>query len=399
MPDSPYAIKIDTGNGDKQMQPAVLTGEHYITGDEACAEGALAAGCLFFGGYPITPATEIAERMSARLPAVGGTFIQMEDEIAAMASVLGASWAGKKSMTATSGPGFSLMMENIGLGVCTETPCVLVNVQRGGPSTGLPTMGAQADMMQARWGSHGDYEIIALAPSSAQEIFYQTITAFNLSERYRTPVLIMTDEIIGHMSEKVIIPPAEKILTQDRPKPRGRKDRFLLYKPGPNGVAPMPAAGDGYKVHVTGLTHDEKGYPVMSVEAQKQMMDRLKNKILDNKDDIIMTEGHNLDDAEIVIVSYGISARTSMAAMHQARAQGIKAGFLRLITVWPFAEEQIKVLAKRVKGFITVEINLGQIHLEVMRAAGGKTPCHLVGHHGGTIINPEQVISKIKEAF
>ena len=381
------------------MNKAVLTGEHYITGDEACAEGALAAGCRFFGGYPITPATEVAERMSARLPAVGGTFIQMEDEIAAMASVLGAAWAGQKSMTATSGPGFSLMMENLGLGVCTETPCVLVNVQRGGPSTGLPTMGAQADMMQARWGSHGDYEIIALAPSSGQEIFNLTITAFNLSERYRTPVLIMTDEMIGHMSEKVVIPPADQIVTEWRPKPKGRKDRFLLYKPGENGVAPMPAAGDGYNVHVTGLTHDEKGYPVMTVEAQQEMMDRIKRKILDNRDDIIMTETHELDDADIVLVSYGISARTSMAAMHQARARGLKVGLLRLITVWPFAEEQIKTLADRVKGFVTVEVNMGQMHLEVMRAVAGKVPCHLVGHTGGTIISPDDVLTKIEEVF
>jgi 2-oxoglutarate/2-oxoacid ferredoxin oxidoreductase subunit alpha len=381
------------------MRPAVLTGEHYMTGDEACAEGALAAGCRFFGGYPITPATEIAERMSARLPEVGGTFIQMEDEIAAMASVLGAAWAGQKSMTATSGPGFSLMMENVGLGVCTETPCVVVNVQRGGPSTGLPTMGAQADMMQARWGSHGDYRIIALAPSSAQEIFYQTITAFNLSERYRTPVFVMTDEIVGHMSEKVVIPREEAIITEWRPKPKGRKDRFLLYKPEKNGVAPMPAAGEGYNVHVTGLTHDEKGYPVMTVEAQQQMMGRLCRKIDDNLDDIIMTEGHGLDDAEIVLVSYGISARTSMAAMHEARAMGMKVGFLRLITIWPFAHEQVQALAERVKAFVTVEINLGQMHLEVMRAAAGKVPCHLVGHAGGTIIAPGQVIAKLKEIF
>lgn len=381
------------------MKPAVLTGEHYMTGDEACAEGALAAGCRFFGGYPITPATEIAERMSARLPEVGGTFIQMEDEIAAMASVLGAAWAGQKSMTATSGPGFSLMMENVGLGVCTETPCVVVNVQRGGPSTGLPTMGAQADMMQARWGSHGDYRIIALAPSSAQEIFYQTITAFNLSERYRTPVFVMTDEIVGHMSEKVVIPREEAIIAEWRPRPKGRKDRFLLYKPEKNGVAPMPAAGEGYNVHVTGLTHDEKGYPVMTVEAQQQMMGRLCRKIDDNLDDIIMTEGFGLDDAEIVLVSYGISARTSMAAMHQARAMGMKVGFLRLITTWPFAHEQVQALAERVKAFVTVEINLGQMHLEVMRAAAGKAPCHLVGHAGGTIIAPDQVIAKLKEIF
>jgi 2-oxoglutarate ferredoxin oxidoreductase subunit alpha len=381
------------------MKPAVLTGEHYMTGDEACAEGALAAGCLFFGAYPITPATEVAERMSLRLPQVGGTFIQMEDEIAAMASILGASWAGKKSLTSTSGPGFSLMMENIGLGVMTETPCVVVNVQRCGPSTGLPTMGAQADMMQAKWGSHGDYEIIALAPSSAQEIFTQTITAFNLSETYRTPVIIMTDEVIGHMSEKVIIPEASEIKTAARPKPKGRKDRFKLYRPGANGVAPMPAAGDGYSIHVTGLTHDERGYPAMSVETQEELMTRLYRKIHDNLDDIIMVEEHHLEDAEIVLVSYGISSRTSLAAMQQAREMGLKVGLLRLLTVWPFCEDRIRELADRVKGFVTVEINMGQIHLEVTRCAEGRAACHLVGHTGGTVITPDQVLAKIKEAF
>ncbi len=381
------------------MRPAVLTGEHYITGDEACAEGAMAAGCMFFGGYPITPATEVAEHMSVRLPEVGGTFIQMEDEIAAMASILGASWAGQKSMTSTSGPGFSLMMENIGLGVCTETPCVVVNVQRAGPSTGLPTMGAQGDMMQARWGSHGHYELIALAPSSAQEIFTQTITAFNLSEKYRTPVMVMTDEVIGHMSEKVIIPEASEIETISRTKPKGRKDRFKLYQPGENWVAPMPSAGDGYKIHVTGLTHDERGYPVMTVEAQAEMMERITRKIIDNRDDIIMTESHNLEDAEIILVSYGISARTSLAAMHQARSMGMKVGFLKLATIWPFAEEKIRELAERARALITVEINLGQIHLEVMRSAAGKAECHLVGHAGGTVITPEQVMAKIKEVY
>jgi len=290
-------------------------------------------------------------------------------------------------------------MENIGLGVCTETPCVVVNVQRGGPSTGLPTMGAQADMMQARWGSHGHYEIIALAPSSAQEIFELTIAAFNLSEKYRTPVLMMTDEVIGHMSEKVVIPKAAALKTVSRPKPKGRKDRFKLFKPAENGVAPMPAAGEGYKIHVTGLTHDERGYPGMTVDTQEEMMTRITRKIIDNRDDIIMTEEHNLDDADIVLVSYGISARTSLAAMHQARAMGLKVGLLKLLTVWPFAEEKIRSLARRVKGFVTVEINLGQIHLEVMRSAGGQVPCHLVGHTGGTVITPEQVLSKIKEAF
>ena len=382
-----------------RMRTAVLTGEHFMTGDVACAEGALAAGCLFFGGYPITPATEVAEHMSARLPEVGGTFIQMEDEMAALAAVIGASCAGVKSMTSTSGPGFSLMMENIGLAICTETPCVIVNVQRAGPSTGLPTQGAQGDMMQARWGSHGHYEIIALAPSSPQEAFYQTITAFNLSETYRLPVLIMTDEIIGHLSERVIIPEEKVIEIVSRPKPKGRKDRFKPYKPEHNYVAPMANAGDGYNIHVTGLTHDEKGYPVMTVEAQDEMMARLVGKIHQNLDDIIKTESYRLDDAEIAIVSYGVSARTSIAAVEEARAQGIKAGLLRLITTWPFPEAQIRKLAERVKGFVTVEINLGQMHLEVERAARGKVPAFLVGHAGGTIIPPERVIETMKQAF
>ncbi len=381
------------------MKPAVLTGEHYITGDVACAEGAIAAGCRFFGAYPITPATEVAEHMAERLPDVGGTFIQMEDEIAAMASILGAAWTGVKSMTATSGPGFSLMMENLGLGVCTETPCVIVNVQRTGPSTGLPTMTGQGDMMQARWGSHGDYELIALAPSSPQDCFYQTIRAFNLSEKYRVPVLVMADEIVGHMSEKVIIPEANKIHLVDRPKPTGRKDRFRLYEAGPNGVAPMPAIGDGYNVHVTGLTHDERGYPAMTVEGQEQMMDRIKGKIRNNLDDIIETESYRMEDAEIVIVSYGISVRTGLSAVDRAREMGYKAGLLRLITVWPFPEEMIREIAARVKGFITVEINLGQVHYEVERCTGGKAPAYLVGSAGGKIIHPDKVLARIQEVF
>jgi 2-oxoglutarate ferredoxin oxidoreductase subunit alpha len=381
------------------MRPAVLTGEHFMTGDVACAEGAIAAGCLFFGGYPITPATEIAEHMSARLPEVGGTFIQMEDEIGAIASVIGASCAGVKSMTATSGPGFSLMMENIGLAICIETPCVIANVQRAGPSTGLPTLGAQSDMMQARWGSHGHYEIIALAPASPQEIFYQTVTAFNLSEKYRLPVLIMTDEMIGHLSERVIIPDAKDIKTVSRKRPKGRKDRLKPYRPDPDGIAPMPIAGEGYNVHMTGLTHDERGYPVMTPDAQSEMMERLISKVRKNLDDIIRTESYRIDDAEIIIVSYGVSSRTCLAAVDEAREQGIKAGLLRLITVWPFPEDQIRNLAEKVKGFVTVEINLGQIHLEVERCAGGKAPAFLVGHPGGAIIPPERVIKTLKEAF
>ncbi|MBW1988929.1 MAG: 2-oxoacid:acceptor oxidoreductase subunit alpha [Deltaproteobacteria bacterium] len=381
------------------MEPAVLTGEHYMTGDEACAEGALAAGCTFFGGYPITPATEIAERMAARLPRVGGTFIQMEDEIAAMAAVVGASCAGARSMSATSGPGFSLMMENLGLAVVMETPCVLVNVQRAGPSTGLPTMGAQGDMMQARWGSHGHYEIIALAPSSAQEVFYQTILAFNLAEKYRTPVLVMTDEVVGHLSERVVIPDAREIQTVYRPRAKGRKDRYKPFEPGERGVPPMAIAGEGFAVHMTGLTHDERGYPVMSVECQEQMVTHLVGKIRNNLDDILMTESYRLEDAEVVLVSYGVSARTALATVDEARERGIKAGMLKLVTVWPFPEDEIRRLAQRVKGFVTVELNLGQIHLEVQRAAGGRVPAVLAGHCGGTLISPDQVLDAIEQHF
>jgi 2-oxoglutarate ferredoxin oxidoreductase subunit alpha len=380
------------------MKAKILTGAHFINGDEACAEGAIAAGCTFFGGYPITPATEVAEHIAVRLPQVGGTFVQMEDEIAAMTSILGAAWTGAKTMTATSGPGFSLMMETVGLAVVTETPCVVVNVQRAGPSTGLPTQGAQADMMQARWGSHGDYEIIAIAPSSPQEMFNLTITAFNLAETYRTPVFIMSDEIVGHMSEKVIIPDAARIKTVSRPKPTVFPKHFKPYRPGPNGVAPMPAIGDGYNVHVTGLTHDERGYPVMSVDTQKQMIGRLLGKIRSNLDRIIMTEAYCLDDAEVAIVSYGVSARTSYTAVEQARQMGLKAGLLRLITVWPFAEQQVRRLAGRVKGFVTVEINMGQISREVQRCAG-TTACAAVGHAGGAIIAPEDVVQAIKEVL
>ncbi len=380
------------------MKPAVLTGEHFINGDVACAEGALAAGCRFFAGYPITPATEIAEHMAKRLPEVGGVFIQMEDEIAAMAAILGASCAGVKSMTATSGPGFSLMMENLGLGLCTETPCVVVNVQRAGPSTGLPTLGAQGDMMQARWGSHGHYEIIALAPSSPRELFFQTITAFNLSETYRLPVLIMADEIAGHLSERVVIPDASKIKLQHRPRPRGRKDRFKPFQPGSNGVAPMAHAGDGYNVHITGLTHDQRGYPAMTAEAQSEMVARITGKIRNNMDKIVIVDKHRMDDAEIALVSYGISARSCLAAVDEAREQGIRAGLLRLVTVWPFPEELIRALARKVKSLITVELNLGQVHLEVQRCAAGAAPVHFVGHAGGTIITPSQIVERIRDA-
>ena len=380
-------------NGD-----GILTGEFFMMGDVACAEGAISAGCRFFAGYPITPATEVAERMAARMPQIGGTYIQMEDELASMVTVLGASWGGVKAMTATSGPGFSLMMENLGLGIMTETPCVLVNVQRGGPSTGLPTLAAQGDMMQARWGSHGPYEIIALAPSSPQELFDLTIRAFNLSEKYRTPVLVMTDAEVGHMTEKVIIPPPEEVETISRRKPTVPPSEYLPYKADDDLVPPMANAGEGYRFHITGLTHDERGYPGMDAETQERLIARLVEKIRKNKDDIIQLEEDGLEDAEVVVCSYGISARTALWPVELARKEGIKVGTLRLITVWPFPEERIRQLAGRVKAFVVPELNYGQIVLEVERCAAGQAEVILVGHAGGGIHDPKKVLEAIRRA-
>jgi 2-oxoglutarate ferredoxin oxidoreductase subunit alpha len=382
-----------------------LTGEHFMLGDHACAEGAILAGCRFFAGYPITPATEIAERMSVRLPQVDGTYVQMEDELASMNAVLGASWAGVKSMTATSGPGFSLMMENLGLGIMLETPCVLVNVQRGGPSTGLPTLVGQQDMMQARWGSHGDYEIIALSPSSPQELFDLTIRAFNLSEKYRIPVLVMTDAEVGHMTEKVIIPPVEEIEIYDRnliEKGDIEPDRYRIYRSNPEGkprgVSPMVKAGEGYRIHVTGLTHDERGYPAMTAEANQWNVSRLIEKIDANRDDIIQVETDKLRNAEVVVVSYGISARTSLWPIEQARKEGLKIGYMRLVTVWPFPEKAISKLAEKVKAFVVPEINMGQISREVERCAGGKASVIGVHKPGGDILDPDDVLDAIRKA-
>lgn len=380
-----------------------LSGEHFMLGDHACAEGAIVAGCRFFAGYPITPATEIAERMSVRLPQVEGKYVQMEDELASMNAILGASWAGVKSMTATSGPGFSLMMENLGLGIMLETPCVLVNVQRGGPSTGLPTLVGQQDMMQARWGSHGDYEIIALSPGSPQELFDLTIRAFNLSERYRTPVLVMTDAEVGHMTEKVVIPPVEEIEIINRHQVfRGdlEPDRFRIYRSSPRRekgyVSPMVKAGEGYRIHVTGLTHDERGYPAMNSEANEWNVSRIMEKITANQKDIIQLEKEKLRGAEVVVVSYGISARTSLWPIEQARKEGIKVGYLRLITVWPFPEDFISSLAEKVKAFIVPEINMGQIVREVERCAGGKAKVIGVHKPGGDILDPGDVLDAIR---
>lgn len=375
-----------------------ISGEFFLSGDEACAEGALVAGCRFFAGYPITPATEIAEHMSERLPEVGGTYIQMEDELASMAAVLGASWGGLKAMTATSGPGFSLMMENIGLGLMLETPCVVVNMQRAGPSTGLPTMTGQGDMMQARWGSHGPYSIIALSPASPQEVFDLTIKAFNLSEQYRIPVLVMSEESIGHMYEKVTIPAPEKIKITPRRKPNVPPQEYLPYVPDDDLVPPMAIAGEGYRFHVTGLTHDERGYPTMTAEAQDKLIRRLVDKIEKNRKAIIEIEEDGIADADVVVCSYGISARVATIAVRRARAMGINTGMLRLITVWPFPIDRVREIAKDIKAYIVPEINYGQIALEVERAAAGKTKTILVPHMGGAVHDPETILEAIKQA-
>jgi 2-oxoglutarate ferredoxin oxidoreductase subunit alpha len=377
----------------------VLTGNHFIDGDHACSEGAIAAGCRFAAGYPITPSTEVVERIAERFPLVGGIFIQMEDEIASSIAIQGAVWGGKKALTVTSGPGFSLMMEHIGLAAMTETPCVFINVQRAGPSTGLPTQPAQGDMMQARWGSHGDYEIIALCPNSPQECFDLTIKAFNLSEEYRVPVFLMTDECVGHMTERVVIPPADKIGIFPRRYYTGNSEDYLPYKADGDLVPPIIKAGDGYKVHVTGLTHDERGYPSMTVTTQEKLVHRLINKIKLNANKIIEYKEDEVEGADVVVVTYGITSRVAIPAIQKAREEGIKVGHLRLIVVWPFPEERIKELAGKIKSFVVPEINYGQIVLEVERVSEGKTKVISVPHGGGTVHNPDDIYNAIKKSI
>lgn len=378
----------------------VLTGTHFLDGDHACCEGALAAGARFASGYPITPSTEVVERFAARIPTVGGTFIQMEDELAASITLQGAVWAGAKAFTVTSGPGFSLMMEHLGYAVMTETPCVFIDVQRGGPSTGLPTLPGQADMMQARWGSHGDYEVIALCPNSPQECFDLTITAFNLAEQYRTPVLVMMDECVGHMTEKVIIPPAGQIEVTPRRYTTLPPEEFKPYATGADLVPDVPPIAAGYAFHVTGLTHDERGYPSMTPETQDQLVRRLQNKILTAVEKITMTEEENLDGADVVVVSYGITSRVAQRAIELARARGRNVGKLRLVTAWPFPDFKFQRLADSgVRAFVVPELNLGQLSREVHRAAGGRARTIPVTHAGGTVHEPEQILRAIEEAL
>jgi len=371
-----------------------------MQGNEACVEGAIAAGMKFYGGYPITPSTEIAEFSAERLPRVGGKFIQMEDEIAGIAAAIGGSLAGLKSMTATSGPGFSLKQENLGYAAIAEIPLVIVNVQRGGPSTGLPTAPAQGDVMQAKWGTHGDHPTIAVSPSSVKETFDLTVRAFNLAEKYRTPVIILTDEVVGHMREKIEIPDPSELEIIDRVKPDPSEENYMPYKvTGDELVPPMAAYGDGHRFHVTGLMHDETGFPSNSTENAEKMLDRLMDKINKNLDDIVQYEEYMLEDAEFAILSYGSTARAAKSAVKELREQGIKVGLFRPITIWPFPEEQVCRLSEKVKSILVAEMNLGQIVLEVERIAKGNCEINHVGKANGEVITPEEIVNKLKEVL
>ncbi len=379
------------------MGESVLTGRHFMNGDEACAEGALAAGCRFFAGYPITPSTEVAEHLSRRLPEVNGVFIQMEDELGSIAAILGASAAGMRAMTATSGPGLSLMMENIGLGIMMEIPCVIIDVMRGAPSTGLPTMPGQSDVMQARWGTHGDYEAVAYAPWSPQEMFDLTIHCFNVTDRYRLPVFLLADEVVGHMVERVVIPPQEEIHLWQRKRPTlppGEPFKPFLIEDD-DLVPPIAHAGDGYRIHYTGLTHDERGYPEMTADTHHELVTRLVNKVRVNREQLYLTQGFDLEDAEILVISYGCTSRSARRAVREARAQGIRAGLLRLISLWPFPEELVKSAAANANSVIVAEMNLGQISREVERCTG--KPVSGVFHAGGAMIPPEPILQAIRE--
>ncbi len=371
----------------------------FLQGNEACVEGAIMAGMKFYSGYPITPSTEIAELSSVMLPKVGGKFIQMEDEIAGIAAAIGASLTGLKSMTATSGPGFSLKQENIGYAALTEIPLVIVNVQRGGPSTGLPTAPGQGDVMQAMWGTHGDHPVICLTPDSVKETFDLTIRAFNLAEKYRTPVILLTDEITGHMREKIEIPDPSEVEVFTRKKPEAGSD-YLAYRVEEGDIVPkMADFGSGFRYHVTGLMHDETGFPSNSTENAQKAMDRLMGKVIDYKDDIIDFETLYMDDAEYAILAYGGTARTAKATVKALRAEGIKVGLFRPITLWPFPEEALLKYTDGLKDILVTELNYGQIKLEVERVVKGACDVRFYGKANGEIITPEGLMAKFKEVL
>jgi 2-oxoglutarate ferredoxin oxidoreductase subunit alpha len=372
----------------------VKPGTYFWSGNEACVEAAIIAGCRFFAGYPISPSNEIPERLSERLPQVDGIFMQMEDELASIGAVMGASWAGKKAMTATSGPGFSLMQETIGWGFMTETPCVIVDVQRVGPGTGQATKCGQGDVMQARWGTHGDYAAIALSPNSVQEMFELTVRAFNLAEKYRTPVILLADETIAHLREQATVPRLKQIKIFDRKKP-GPSDRAFF---GSEEVAPMPSVGEGFNVAVTASTHDEYGVRfTQDPLVHRRMLSKLNAKINDHADDIVEVEDYNVDDCKVGIVSYGCTSRAVYEATERAEAEGTSTGYVRLKTIWPFPDKAVKRLAESAERIIVPEMNLGQISREVQRVACNAEVIPLNKIGGGELITPEELLTKILE--
>lgn len=368
----------------------------FVQGNEAIGLGSLAAGVKFFAGYPITPSTEIAEMLSEELPKVGGKFIQMEDEIASMAAIIGASMAGLKSMTATSGPGFSLMQENIGLASMLEAPCVVVNVQRGGPSTGLPTRTHSADMMQAKWGSHGDYPIIVVMASSVKECFELTIRTVNLSEQYRVPAVLLTEESIGHMRENVELPSPDEIKTVERPAPRVGPEEYMPYDESFGDVPPFVKFGVGYRYHVTGLTHDESGFPTSRPDEIEKLMLRFQRKVTEDKPGLRDVESYLVDDADVLFFAYGSSARAAKGAVNLARKEGIKAGLLRPIVIWPFPRSVVARAARRAKHIIVPELNLGQIIGEVERAAQGAAMVHGMSKVSSELFSPGELLEEVR---
>ena len=368
-------------------------GPQNLQGNHACALGAVAAGCRFFAGYPITPSSEIAERLAIELPKVEGVFIQMEDEIASMGAILGASMGGVKAMTATSGPGFSLKQENLGYGAMAEVPCVIVNVMRGGPSTGMPTRPAQGDIMQSRWGSHGDRPVIVLVPASVEEVFSETIRAFNLSEALRTPVVLLIDEVIGHLVETVELP--EQVMTIERKWANGETENFLPFEADDDLIPPMVRPGDGHRIHTTGLTHAEDGFPTQAPAKVDEVMDRLLGKVDHHIDLIESYEEIECKDADILIVAYGISARAGRSAVRQAREKGLKVGLFRPVTLWPFPEKAFQKIASKVSSIIVPEMNAGQLVLEIDRLNPGKADVISMPRIDGEPIAPVDILDKI----
>jgi len=373
--------------------------ELLLQGNEAVVEGALRAGCRFFAGYPITPATEISEILSIKLPQVEGTFIQMEDEIASLGAVIGASLAGVKSMTATSGPGFSLMQENLGFAIIAEVPCVIVNVMRGGPSTGLPTSPSQSDVMQARWGTHGDHPIIVLSASTVRECYDMTIKAFNFSEKFRTPVIVLIDEVVGHMREKMVLSNEEEVEIFNRVKPTVPPEWYLPFEDTPSGIPAMANFGEGYRYHVTGLTHDIRGFPTSRPDEIGPFIDRLHRKISQHFSEIQMAEYFETEDAELTMIAYGCVARSAKRAMIESRGKGLKVGLLKLGTIWPFMRSAVEKVLQTSKNILVPEMNMGQISREVKRVNRGIAKVFTLNKVDGTIITPEEILNRIQEVF